>query len=229
MSDEEGIAAVTDRHEPDERLRKAFQSLGETSRREPSAEELDQIWRAMSGELPAPERRALVERMAGDPSLAEAWRVAHEVRRTAAAPSHAPVTRDTRTWMRPGLATAAVIFIAAALGALLQLSRPADEDTFRDPGGYVVASLVPPDAALARDAFRLRWTGGPEDSRYHVRVTTEDLRVLATVSDLVVPELLVNPDALSDVASGSRVLWQVEATLPGGERVSSQTFVARVQ
>ena len=63
-----------------------------------------------------------------------------------------------------------------------------------------------PDATLPRDAFRLRWTPGPQDSRYQVRVTTEDLRVLTTVSDLTVPELVLDRELLSGVAPGARVL-----------------------
>ena len=57
-----------------------------------------------------------------------------------------------------------------------------------------------------------------------VRVTTEDLRVLATVSDLTMPELALESAVLTSVPSGARVLWQVEATLPGGENVASETF-----
>ena len=43
------------------------------------------------------------------------------------------------------------------------------------------------------------------------------------------PELTLDGRRLSDVAPGARVLWQVMATLPGGESVASQTFVVRVQ
>ncbi len=229
MPHEEGDAAVTERREADELLRDAFQSLGETSRREPSPEELDQIWRAMSGDLPAPDRRALVDRMSTDPALAHAWRVAHEVWRLAPDGTRAAVSREGRTWMRSGLAAAAVLFVAAAVGVLFQLSRPGADGAFRDVGGYVVESLVPPDQTLPRHAFRLRWTPGPEGSRYHVRVTTEDLRVLATAGDLTVPELLLEADTFSTVVAGSQVLWQVDATLPAGETVPSPTFVTRVQ
>jgi hypothetical protein len=62
-----------------------------------------------------------------------------------------------------------------------------------------------------------------------VRVTTEDLRLITSVSDLGVPELVVDPSLLSSLAPGARLLWQVEATPPGGGSVSSQTFIARVQ
>ena len=53
--------------------------------------------------------------------------------------------------------------------------------------------------------------------------------MLATASDLTMPELTLEGGVLSGVAPGARVLWRVAATLPGGENVSSQTFVVRVQ
>jgi hypothetical protein len=53
---------VTDRHVPDAELREAFQSLGHTAD-DPSPADLDLIWRAVTGELPSPERRNLVDRM----------------------------------------------------------------------------------------------------------------------------------------------------------------------
>jgi hypothetical protein len=62
-----------------------------------------------------------------------------------------------------------------------------------------------------------------------VRVTTDDLRVLTVAADLTMPELVIQRDLLSQVAPGARVLWQVDVMLPGGKRVSSQTFTTRVQ
>lgn len=228
-------APVTDRHAEDDRLKETFQALGETSPRELSPEELDRVWRAVSGELPAEERRDLVDRMAGDAALAEAWRSAQELSRAAAAGARSegrvPLWRTSRTWRTSRvswLAAAAVLIIGIGVGIVYQRSGLRDE-TFRDPGHYVVESLVQPDVTLPREAFRLRWTPGPPDTRYQVTVTTEDLRVLATVQGLTAPELTLDGRRLSDVAPGARVLWQVMAALPGGESVASQTFVARVQ
>jgi hypothetical protein len=223
----EGIPTVTDPDAADERLRQAFQRLGETSREEPSAEDVDRIWRAAAGDLSADERRELVDRTATDPALAEAWRAAKELSR--AAPVDTPAATAGSRFSTPGwLAAAAVLLVGVALGVIAQLSPPRD-GTYRDVGTDVIAPLVEPDATLPRDAFRLRWTAGPPDSRYLVRVTTEDLRVLTTVPDLTVPELVLDPGLLSSIDPGARVLWQVDATLPGGERVSSETFVVRVQ
>jgi hypothetical protein len=225
----EGAAIVTNRHASDEKLREAFQALADTSRDGPAPAELDQIWRAVSGELPASERRELVDRTASDPALAEAWRVAQELWRA----SHpiAQTAGQAPVWMRSWMAVAAVLVVISGItvGLFVQRARLAREETFRDPGHYLLEALVQADSTLPRDAFRLRWTPGPQGSRYQVRVTTEDLRILTTVSDLSVPELVVSRDLLSNVASGARVFWQVDVTLPGGETVSSQTFVVRVQ
>jgi hypothetical protein len=223
---------VTDRHASDERLRAAFQSLGDTARDQPSAEDLDNVWRAASGDLPADQRRELVDRMSTDPSLAESWRVAHELQRGAAEgprSRHAPDSRQARWWIKPWVAAAALVILAIGVGIVVQRSRPAADDTLRDAGRTQVESLVPSDTALPREAFRLRWTPGPAGSRYDVRVTTEDLRLLTTAMDLMQPELVVNVDALATLPSRTRVFWQVDVKGPGGGTISSPTFVVRVQ
>jgi hypothetical protein len=211
----------------DDRLKDAFRALAETSGESCSEEEIDRVWLAVSCEMPPQARRELVDRMATEPATAEAWRVAHELRQAqgyAAAPLEAIRTRSwTPTWI--GLAAALVLTIGVGL---LQLNRtPAD--VFRTQTDYIVESAVPAEAALSRDALVLRWTPGPDGSRYQARVMTEDLRILVTAADLTSPELRILPEQVSSLGPGSRVLWQVVATLPTGETVSSSTFVVRVQ
>jgi hypothetical protein len=217
---------VTDRPSPDERLRDAFQALGQGARDELSAADVERVWRAVSGELSAEERRELVDRMATNPALADAWRVAQELWREV--PQVEPAASDLGTWPRRWLAAAAALLLVVSAGLFVQFS-PDPGDTFRDPNRYVVETPIPRDATLPRGAFRLRWTAGPEDARYRVRVTTDDLRMLTTAADLTVPEFVVDARLLAGVAPGARVLWQVDVTLPGGESVSSETFVVRVQ
>jgi hypothetical protein len=227
---------VTDRL-TGERLREAFQALGEDSASEVPDADLDLIWRAAAGELPAAERLALVDRMAADPALAEAWRLAHAIQHPEAGSHRAAATpgepRPGRSWWSwfaptPRLAFAAVLAAVAAAALVYQLRQP-PADEFRDATAGAVLSLVPPDAPLGRETFHLRWTPGPEGSRYHVRVTTEDLRVLADTADLTAPEFTVGPDTLSALKAGERVLWQVELTRPDGVRISSRTFVQEVR
>lgn len=73
----------------DERLRRAWAERGASSEAEtpnelqPStdqeATDPDLVWKALHGELPADERRALVDRLADDPQLALEWRLALEL------------------------------------------------------------------------------------------------------------------------------------------------------
>jgi len=223
---------VTDREIPDDRLRQAFQALSETSGEDVSAADLARVWKAVSGELPAEERRELVDRTSREPALAEAWRVAHELDNAykTATPSTNTFAFTRRRFQIPSwLAAAAVLLIGVAIGIAVRFSPFGRGDTFRGGDHYVIESLVQQEAALPREAFRLRWKAGPPETRYHVRVTTADLQVLTSVSDIGVAELVVDPSLLASLAPGTRVLWQVDATLPGGGSVSSPTFTARVQ
>ena len=62
-----------------------------------------------------------------------------------------------------------------------------------------------------------------------MRVTSDDLQVLATAADLTVPEIVVDPSALAALPAGAGVLWQVDVSLPTGERITSPTFVNRIR
>jgi hypothetical protein len=189
----------------------------------------DRIWLAVSGELPPEDRRELVDRMASNPASAEAWRVAHELWQASRAHTDVVIAPDRMMrWPSNWLLAAATFAIATTIAvASLFNTPPADE--FRASSGYIVSSLVQAETPLPRDAFRLRWTPGPEGSRYRVRVTTEDLQVLATAAELTVAELVVQPAALARLSDGGSVFWQVDVMLPSGERITSPTFVARVR
>jgi hypothetical protein len=232
---------VTDVRGSDERLTAAFRALGDTDATEVSEDLRERIWLAVSGVLPPEERREIVERMATDPGCAEVWRIASELWR--ASQAHAgradavAAPRLAARWAPSWLAAAAVLLLGTGFGIVTLLNPPAG-DEFRAPSagrdasgrrGFAVKSLVPPDAALPRDAFQLRWTPGPQGSRYQVRVTTEDLRVLAIGADLTAPEFTVEPAAFSRLPGGVRVFWQVDVSLPNGERLTSSTFITRVK
>ena len=135
---------------------------------------------------------------------------------------------EQHRWTSPWLAAAAALLLSTTIGLVWLLNGPSG-DEFRAPPGYVVESLVPADMPLPRDGFTLRWTPGPEGSRYQVRLTTEDLRVLATAADLTAPELVVEPAVLAGLPGGASVLWQVDVSLPAGQRITSPTFVTRVE
>ena len=123
---------------------------------------------------------------------------------------------------------AAVLIFALTLPWRSDPSSPVETPGLRNetPG---ITSLIPETEPLDRRAATLRWTAGPEGTRYRVTVSTEDFRVLATRDALTVNELTLDPDALSSLRSGDKVLWRVEAIEPAGRRRSSPTFVHRLR
>jgi hypothetical protein len=218
---------VTALRDPDAALREAFEAHAARSPRECSPEDLDRIWRAVSGDLDGEARRDVIDRMATDPALAHAWRVAHELERARAADS--PLSpRQPNRWLPAALMGLAATVIAAIGITAVYRNRPAD-DTFRAASVATIEPLVATDAALPRDAFVLRWKPGPAGARYAVRVTSEDLRVLATATELTDAEFTVPRESLAGLESGARVLWQVVMSVPGGDTVQSHTFVVKVQ
>jgi hypothetical protein len=227
MPDGQGAEAVTDAA-VDTRLRQAFETRAIVPRTEVSDELRDRIWLAVSGELPAADRRELIDRMASDAACAEAWRAACELWQASQGHAGVALRPDRMGWRSNWLLMAATILIATAVGVVSLLDTP-PADEFRASPGYVVSSLVQAETSLPRDSFRLQWTPGPEGSRYQVRVATDDLQLLAIAADLTVAEFVVQPAAFARLTSGSSVFWQVDVTLPTGERITSPTFVARVQ
>jgi hypothetical protein len=232
---------VTDVREPDERYAEAFRALADADDTEVPDDLRERIWLAVSGVLAPEERRELVERTVTDPGCAEVWRIASEMWRASQAGAvdgdaeGAP--RLATRWAPRWLAAAAVLLLGTGIGVVSLLTPPAGDQFRAVPvqvgapggGGAVGTSLVPADAALPRDAFQLRWTPGPGGSRYQVRVTTEDLRVLAVAADLTAPEFTVEPAVLSRLPGGVRLFWQVVVSLPDGQRLTSPTFIIRVK
>jgi hypothetical protein len=221
---------VTDHSLPDDALREAFRSRAEASAASVSDEDRERVWLAVTGELDAPARRAIVGRMATDPALAEAWRVALELWSAAhegAAATSAPAS-DSRMWPVWRIAAAAVVVLALA-GTFVVLRDRATGDVVRDRPSVTIESQLAAGALLPRDDFRLRWTPALEGSRYDARVTTEDLRLITTAAELTTAELVVAPALLAGLPPGTRVLWQVDAILPDGSRISSATFVATLR
>ena len=217
---------MTDRDDL-ETLRRGFQSLAEAAAGECSEDDTAAVWSAVRGELDPEARRALVDRLPDEPALAEAWRIALALK-SPESPAVQPAAVPRQSWPAPWLAVAAVVVLGVS-AALLAPRWRQDEPVLRQPGVYTVQSLLASDTAVARDAFELRWTSAPPGSRYRVRVTTEDLRVLFTASDLDAPVMRVPAEALAEVPSGATLFWQVDVTLPANARISSRTFVTRMQ
>jgi hypothetical protein len=219
--------------EGDARLRAAFRVRPRTAAPGDHVPAED-LWSAVRGELSADERRAIVDHTASCAECAEAWRLAVEVTPDpipVAAPAARPAWTPFR-WPATFAPLAAAAALVAAVGAGVWLSRapaPANTPAFRGGDAPVVRSLVGDDDALPREQFVLRWSAGPEGSRYDVRVTTEGLQVVAEAEGLTEPALVVPPTALSSLPAGSRLLWRVEVVAPDGERAASPTFVTRLR
>lgn len=222
---------MTDPRGSEERLVDAFRSP-EPDGAEVPDEMRDRIWLAVSGALSAEERRDVVDLTASDPAYAEAWRIARDMweasQAAGAAGAAATAAPSPRRWAPGWLAAAAAVVLGAALGVMTLVNRtPGDE--YRSAAEYRIGSLVPDNALLDRGGLVLRWTPGPDGTRYAVRVTTPDLQMLTFVTNLEAPELALTPATFDEVAPGGPVLWQVDATLPDGGRVMSDTFTIRVQ
>ena len=210
----------------DARLREAFASLSDT---EPGSEvDTVRVWKAVAGELPAEERREVIDKVATDPAYAEAWRVATELRR-ASGESLAGVVvtvpaRAPRAWRFSTLAAAAAALFAATFGVYLYGTRTPATPIYRG----AIESLVASDSSLARDAFRLEWRA-PAGARFDVRVTTEELTVIDQVTGLEATTYLVPEDRLQELSPGATIFWQVEATLSDGAVVESETFIVQLE
>ncbi len=212
---------------------------------------------AVHGELSPEERMAIIERIAVDPEAALVWRLAADLTPPAeesqpaeeADRSLAPVVplfrpdrlRPDRTdVLRPDRARREVPsprwrWAAAAAASVLVLvtvwqfqSRPTGDPVYRGGEGAVVESVLAPDAKLPRENAKLRWKeiGG---ATYRVQVFTKDLALLTEGEDLRMPEFVIPKDDLVDVPRGERVLWKVEAVVPGEGKRTSPTFSAVIE
>ncbi len=195
------------------------------------------LWDALSGELKPHQRRELIEQTAASPELAEEWRLAQALQdEIRAADERAPVSHPafTRASPRPWqLALAALLLAAVGLWLLSDWQTepgPASggEPIVRNSGGKKLSSLLPADALLSRQAPVLRWQG-LEGARYDLRVSNLELVLLAEGRDFAEPRFELPAELFDQLPAGSEILWQVEAILPSGERLISETFVQRLQ
>ncbi len=104
------------------------------------------MWSAVAGELPAEERRQLVERTATDAPLAQAWRVAHELHQ-AQLDGAIGVRRSSSWWPAALMGIAATLIVAAGVRVLYFDRTPAD--VYRDSGGYVITSQLAHGCSVA--------------------------------------------------------------------------------
>jgi hypothetical protein len=200
-----------------ERLRAALARLGD----EAGWPEVDveRLFSALHGDLSAEERREVVDELIRNPRAAAAWRLARELEPDR--PAHAMARSRTWTWI--SVAAMLLLIVGAAWFRPWRSEAP----VYRSAEPRAIASRLPADSRLSRDEPVLRWTA-LDGARYRVRVLTPDLDALDESEDLTAPEYRLRPDVLRRIPPGSRILWQVEARIPGTAAVMSPTFSLRV-
>jgi hypothetical protein len=193
----------------------------------PKAEEL---WKSAGGELTKKENEEIVLHIGECGYCATAWRLAREMaeEKVPVGDSHPARAPTVRGWA-PWLAAAAVLVVAVALG--LQLTGPLLErqPVYRTQEGALLAPITPDGGSLPRDGFVLRWTAGPQGTSYDVRLTTEDLDLLAQGRMLEANEFRVPEETLAELPTGARLFWQVTAHVPDGRRIDSDSFLVIVE
>jgi len=209
----------------DERLRAALDRVAEVAGEGADCPPAEQLVSSGRGELARARDREVVLHIARCTACATGWKIAREVAAgegtlAVQAPGRPIVSRG---WFRMA-AAAAVLLVAVGLGVVFLGPERGHEPVYRTQEGQWLESTVDGERPIARGEFVLRWTAGPEGTFYDIRVMGEALEPIARKDGLDRPEYRVPEEALAGLPSGSRVLWQVTARQPDGQRVESETF-----
>jgi hypothetical protein len=229
-----------------EKLRRAFAAEGPPDEPCPPAE---RIFAAAHGELAgeagAAELGEILDHVAACPECTESWRLAVEIGRELAAGQAVAAAEDqpagrviagdfrraepgavgARRWAMPVAVVAALLLAAIALQLLPRIPKS-------DPAqrGNDEARIEDVSGPLERGRCVLRWRLVPETAGalFEVRVMSEELELLAERTAVAAQELEVPPERLEKIPAGGWLLWQVQASLPGGGQVASETFRSRL-
>lgn len=215
----------------DSRLEQAYATLAHRARPSEDCPAPELLWDAARGALPASRTREVGTHVVTCPACVEAWRLARQLLEAGAAEEDSP-RRMPSASRRPLLAAlaAAAVVAAAALGfwSLRAERTVTAPPAYRAPMAPGIESALAPDTRLLRADAVLRWTG-PAGARYDVEVATEDLTILASAAGLDATEWRVPAEALAALPPGTRIAWQVHASLPGGGTLRSRTFFNALQ
>lgn len=196
----------------------------------------EEIWMAVSGRLSRARLGEVIDHALACDACGTVWRLAREMAAEAADGREAPaavmgtVSRKGLLRSRSGwlMAAAAIMLVMSAVVWQLRRGETPFTSEFRSGDQGTIESLLPADRPLPRAEPVLRWSG-PEGARYDLRVATADLKVLATARDLQAREYRLPAEKVAALPGGAELLWQVEATTPDGRRITSKTFVTRLQ
>jgi len=214
----------------DERLKEAFGQMDGIAERGAGCPSVERLVLSTRGELPASENKEVYLHITRCPACAAAWRAVRELSADAGIVT-APIAK--RPILRHGWArlAAAAVFLIAVIGGAYIILYP-DRETapvYRTQRDSWLQSALEKEQALPRESFMLRWTPGPEGTYYDLVVLNERLEPLTERNGLAGPEYRVPSDVLAEIPSGSRILWQVFARVPDGQRIESETFITEIE
>lgn len=195
----------------------------------PSPEELAE---AMAGRVDEPRREAVLEHVAGCTDCAEEARLIaplHEWSAAAAAEVGGSARKPARpVWARWPVWAAAAALLLLAVPVVPRLRGTPAPIPNRAQAGPEIRSRLPESAPLRRAQPVLSWSDLGPEVRYSVSVLSKDLRPLAGAQRLESPRYVLPADVLAGVPAGGEIVWSVEARWPDGRRLSSPTFVHRL-
>lgn len=219
----------------DDDLRSAWRATERTSPEAGGCLSVEEIWKAVHGELDRDDLRRALDHAARCGPCAEAWRIAADVGGAEAVPlaTAEPLTEARERPARSDAPRRWWVGLAAALVALgfglgLYQWRQTQPSVYRTGESSAIRSLIADGSALPRDAFELRWQGPPDAVEYDLRLTTGDLLLVDVRHGLREAHHQVPSGALARLPDGTPLYWQVEATIEGGDSEMSPTFAVEI-
>lgn len=192
----------------------------------------ERLWAASRGELSPEQVHSLLDHVAECALCSRALGLARQLgaQLEENLPIETGAASEARrsTWYLPAAAALAAT-LAIIAGVRWYQPRVPGGSEFREPAAYQPMSLIDEAEPLSRDHCLLRWSAGPEGTRYSVEVADEDFRVVAAARDLETEEFLVPAGALEGLPSGARLFWRVEAHMIIGTREKSVTYTHRLE
>lgn len=193
------------------------------------------FWSAARGDLPPDDLAPLLDHVSTCAACSEAWQLAVEVTRDlgeeieSGAPPLAGPRRRWRRWSALAAAAAVLAIATVVLPRFLARAPESSGDVYRTEATPAIRSLVSDGQPVPRDHLVLRWTPADEGAKYAVEIATEDLSVVDRGENLTTNEYLVPERALDRFPSGTRLVWQVQATMPTGRTIRSAAFIISLQ